>query len=300
MRNVKGTHYLQIDHRVQNILKIKGVEILPAKLSWEKYNWARKYFQRKPKGGYFIWVKRQIAFPLLTCISITSKKIHQDLQNLLIIERNLNINLNGTCNSQKRNLNCRHKTWGKIILKEGSMLKYEHIHSWGNKDIVEPNYEFFLEKNSQLNYNYKNLFTPKKLKIQTMFHLLEKAAANIKIAVDCKRTQAEIVDTLNLKEKDASGQIQLRLVGRKNSKVSARSQILAKAPGRGHLDCQGLLVDKSSIISLEPKLICKNKLAQLTHEASIGKIEEQQLNYLRQRGLSEEEAINLIVTGFLK
>jgi len=66
------------------------------------------------------------------------------------------------------------------------------------------------------------------------------------------------------------------------------------------LDCQGLLVDKDSKISLTPELICQNKLAQITHEAAIGKISEEELSYLRMRGLSEEEAINLIVSGFFQ
>jgi hypothetical protein len=66
------------------------------------------------------------------------------------------------------------------------------------------------------------------------------------------------------------------------------------------LDCQGLLVDKEAKISLIPQLVCKNKEAQITHEASIGKINEEQLTYLRMRGLAETQAIDLIINGFLK
>jgi len=90
------------------------------------------------------------------------------------------------------------------------------------------------------------------------------------------------------------------LAGRKNSKITAHSSIIATAPSKGHLDCQGLLVDKNSEISLIPELICHNKNAQITHEASIGRISEEQLSYLRMRGLKEEEAIDLIVAGFLE
>jgi Fe-S cluster assembly scaffold protein SufB len=46
-------------------------------------------------------------------------------------------------------------------------------------------------------------------------------------------------------------------------------------------------------------LVCESKEAQITHEASIGKISEEQLNYLRSRGLNEKEAIDLIISGFL-
>jgi hypothetical protein len=51
---------------------------------------------------------------------------------------------------------------------------------------------------------------------------------------------------------------------------------------------------------LVPELVNENKDALLTHEASIGRISEEELNYLRARGLSENEAIDLIVAGFLE
>ncbi len=300
MRNAKNANYWQVDHKIKNIFEAKEVIILPSPTAWEKYPFIKKYFLKKPKEGYFIWIKRQIDFPLFTCISIATKNTEQKLQNLLILEKNLNIKLQGTCNAQKKNLCGIHKAQGKIVLKEGSSLGYSHIHFWGSKDIVEPDYEFLLEKNTKLDYTFKTFFTPKKLKINTIFGLSEGASCNVKIVADCSQTETEIRDILRLAKKGAAGQIKLRLVGRKNSKISAYSQILAPAACKGHLDCQGLLADQNSMISLIPELICQNKKAQITHEASIGKISEEQLNYLRQRGLNEEEAINLIITGFLE
>lgn len=299
MKNVKGANYWQIDHEVKQIYKKSGVVVLPSSEAWEKFKWVKKYFSDKPKEGYFIWVKKQIDFPLFVCVSIGTKKIQQSLQNLLIVEKNLKISLQGTCNSLKKNLCGIHKAQGKIILKEGSALKYNHFHSWDKKDIVESSYEFILEKNSKLDYTYKNLFTPKKLKINTLLNLFEGASCDIKIAVNGTQTKAEIKDTLILREKGASGIVKLRLVGREKSNISAHSQILAAAQSKGHLDCRGLLIDKVSEISLTPQLICQNKNAQITHEASIGKISEDELNYLRMRGLTQDEAIKLILTGFL-
>lgn len=300
MKNVKSAHFWQIDHKTKNILDVKGIIILPSPEAWEKFKWSRKWFNKKPKEGYFIWVKKQVDFPLFTCVSIASKKIHQELQNLLILEKNLNIEIQGVCNTLSKNLCGIHKAQGKIILKEGSTLKYKHIHSWSREDIVEPDYKFLLEKNSKLDYNYENLFTSKKLKIVSSFDVFAGASCNVKIVVNCTQTETEIKDTLRLVEKGASGIVKLRLVGEKGSNISAYSQILAEAESKGHLDCQGLMVDKDSVISLDPKLICKNKLAQLTHEASIGRISGEQLSYLRMRGFSEKQAIDLIINGFLK
>lgn len=298
MKNVKNVFW-QTDNKIPKICFEKGAEILPINLAWEKYKWTRKYFNKKPKQGYFIWIKKQSQKPLLTCISIAKKNIKQELQNLLVLEKGLRAEIHGTCNTLKGNLAGIHRANGKIVLKENSVLQYSHLHFWGEKDIVESDYEFFLEKNSRLEYKYKIFSAPKKLEIDTKINVLRNAAAEIILIVDCEKTEIKIKETLILKEKGASGIVKLRLVGRKNSKISARSLVLAKDETKGHLDCQGLLLDNASIISLGPKLICENKKAQLTHEASIGKISEEALIYLRMRGLSEEQAINLIVSGFL-
>jgi len=61
----------------------------------------------------------------------------------------------------------------------------------------------------------------------------------------------------------------------------------------------GLLLAEDSSINAIPELVNRNKDTSLTHEASIGKISEEILNYLRSRGLTEDQAIDLIVSGFL-
>ena len=306
MKNAKNIYkpaYAQIDNKTPKICQISGVEILPSRIAWGKYNWTKKYFQKKPKQGYFIWVQKNINSYLSTCISIAAKNTKQNLQNLLVIEKNLKVNTQGTCNSQRKNLSGEHKVKGKIILKENSILKYEHFHSWGENDIVEPDYQFILEKNSKLDYFYKSLQTPKKLKINTQINVLEKASANLNIIINSVQSDININDILILKEKNSSGIIKLRLVAKENSKITACSQVRAKAESKGHLDCHGLLIGSeknNSIIKLVPELVCQNKKAQITHEASIGKISEEELNYLRMRGLTEKQAIDLIVNGFLE
>ena len=303
MKNVKNVNYLQINNQIPEICELKGIEILPSKFAWGKYNWVKKYFKSKPKQGYFIWVKEQVDSPIFSCISIADKNIKQELQNILVVEKNLKVELQGTCNALKKDLAGIHQAKGKIILKQGSVLKYNHIHSWGDRDIIEPDYEFFLEKNAILDYNYKILSSPKLLKTKTLITVLENSSASINIVGNFSKVKVEIRDILILKRKGASGIVKLRLVGSKNSEITAYSQVVAQAESKGHLDCQGLLIDhigKTSTIRLIPELICEHSKAQITHEASIGKISEEALNYLRTRGLTEKQAIDLIVNGFLE
>jgi Fe-S cluster assembly scaffold protein SufB len=304
MKSVKNVskkfNFWQIDHKVFQILKRKGIEILSSPEAWEKFGFVRKIFEKKPKEGYFVWVKKEVDFPLTTCITIASPKVSQDLRNLLIIERGIKAKANVLCNAAKDNLYGIHNAKGKILLKSQVSLEYNHIHKWGQKDFVSPDYEFILEKGAKLIYNYQNLFPPENLNLRTILHLKENSSANINFIVNGINSKIKIEDGLFLEGKNSQGIVRIRAVGKKNSRILAKSMILANSPSKGHLDCQGLLVDKKSKISLIPALVCQNKEAQITHEASIGKISEEELAYLRMRGLSEKEAIDLICSGFLK
>lgn len=300
MRNVKSVHFWQVDNQVKNISQVPGNIILPSPQAWRKLKWAKQYFDKEPKEGYFIWIKKQIDFPIATCINIASPKISQKLTNLLVIEKGIKAKLNILCSAIKNNLCGIHKAKGKLVLKSGSLLEYNHFHQWGQKDFVSPDYEFILEKDSRLVYTYKNLFPPKNLFLKTVVQSDKNSSSNLSLIINGLNSKIGILDNVNLFGSSSQAIVKLRLVGRENSQTEAVSVISAKSSSRGHLDCCGLVLSPTAKISLTPRLICGNKNAQLTHEASIGKISEEELTYLRMRGLTEKEAIDLIITGFLK
>lgn len=300
MKNASNAHFGQIDNRIQNIFFVKGIEILPSQEAWQKYPWTRKYFFHKPQGGYFIWVKESIPTPLYTCISLSKKYSIQHLSNLLIVNKNIKVKANAICNALKPYLCGKHFAEGKIVLLSGAQLEYLHLHQWGKNDFVETNYQFILEENTRLFYRYQNNSAPKNLAIKTKFYLQKKAVVQSDVIIQGENSNVNIEENLYLQKEKSQGVINLKVVGRKFSKINGYNFIQADAPSKGHLDCQGLVVDKNTQISLIPKLVIKNKEALLTHEASLGRIKEEQLIYLRSRGLSKKEALDLIIKGFLE
>ena len=69
---------------------------------------------------------------------------------------------------------------------------------------------------------------------------------------------------------------------------------------RNFTQCDSLLLGDQSAAHTFPYIECKNQSSQVEHEASTSKISEDQLFYLRSRGISQEDAVNLIVNGFCK
>jgi len=299
LKNVKNAHYFQIDNKIKEILEIKGVEILPIAEAWKKYDWLKNFISEKPHEGYFIWVKKQINFPITTCIGIKSKNVKQNLFNVLIIEKNVKAKANVFCGSYKEKLKGVHNAKGIVILKRNSSLEYFHVHLWHKFDTVIPSYKFILEDNAKVDYVYKNLNVTN-LNFETEFLLKNFSSLNLKVLLKGENAKGNLKEKIYLEGKNSNSQSLIRIVANKNSLFNSYAEIEAKNISRGHLDCQGIILDKKSKIKLTPSLNVLHKDAVLTHEAAIGKISEDIINYLRARGLTKKEAIELIVRGFLK
>lgn len=300
MSNANNAHFWQVDHQIKHIEESSHTLVIPSPQAWQDYQWTRQYFQTEPQEGYFIWVKEQPTCALISCVSVSKNKVDQQMSNLLVVEPGLNIELSGTCNSLEENLDSSHNARGKIVLKKGCQVNYAHIHTWGEMAETNTDYYFVLEEGAKLEYVYSSKYPPKRLSLQTKFDVAKNARAMLTILADLADTNVKLHDTMFLTGANAAGISKLRLIGRKNSRIRAYSKIIAQAAGVGHLECDGLMLDPSANISLIPELGCQHPNAKITHEASIGKIADEQLNYLRTRGLTSDQALDLIVAGFLR
>lgn len=102
-----------------------------------------------------------------------------------------------------------------------------------------------------------------------------------------------------LKGKNSSVDVVSRSVAKGKSKQVFISNIKGKSECFGHVECDGILLDKA-VIESTPKIVAENVNASLVHEAAIGKIAGDQMIKLQTLGLTEEEAQNQIIKGFLK
>jgi Fe-S cluster assembly scaffold protein SufB len=91
-----------------------------------------------------------------------------------------------------------------------------------------------------------------------------------------------------------------RAVTREGSKIIVRGSIEGNGQEcRGHLECKGLILDDESFMQSIPELTARSKSIEITHEAAVGKISDKEIVYLMTRRLSNEQAVSLIVRGFM-
>ncbi|MGC8974696.1 MAG: SufB/SufD family protein, partial [Thermoprotei archaeon] len=132
-------------------------------------------------------------------------------------------------------------------------------------------------------------------------YLSEGARATLNsIVVGGHRGVYDVGSAIVLEGKDSAGEILSRNLGRDSSLIYARSRIEGRAgPSRGHIECLGLIEGGAATIAAVPEISSSSPEAILTHEAAIGKISEDLINYLLSKGFSEEEARAAIIKGFL-
>ena len=300
MKSAASAHFWQVDHKVKQVARVSQAVVLPSPEAWDRYAWSRKYFETKPQEGYFVWIREDPECPLFTCIHLLGKHVKQNMSNVLVIEEGLQIHLSGFCGSVNPATRGGHRARGKIVLRKGVHLTYVHTHAWKGSDAVAPAYEFVLEEGVNFDYTYRLKQAPKIMDMHNTFICHKNASLKFRVLADCQDSDMKLTDTIQLNGDGAKAMTTLRFVAGKNSTIEAISRMSANAVSVGHVDCQSLMIDKRSSVSLRPEVESSHKDARLTHEASIGKVSEEQITYLRMRGLGEPEAIQLIVAGFLK
>jgi Fe-S cluster assembly scaffold protein SufB len=103
-----------------------------------------------------------------------------------------------------------------------------------------------------------------------------------------------------LSGKGSSADMISRTIVVDDAEIIARGHLVGESEGvKGHLECRGLILSDNAHLHAVPELEAKKANLDLSHEAAVGKIAEDQLMYLMSRGLTEDEATSLIIKGFL-
>jgi Fe-S cluster assembly scaffold protein SufB len=142
-----------------------------------------------------------------------------------------------------------------------------------------------------------------KLLIQTypVVHLKKNARAYlVTISASSGKGVYDLGSKAILHDSGSSTEIISRTIARDESKVYARSEIETyDADTKGHIECLGLLLSEKALISSIPIITSGKPGAILTHEAAIGMIARQELEYLMSKGFTEDEARAVLIRGFM-
>ena len=197
----------------------------------------------------------------------------------------------------------RHNGIHRFFIGERAVVHNEEKHvgtgTGSGTRSINPVSEIHLEKNSYLEINATQISGIDKASRNTV----AEAAEGAKLVVHERLfTEGEQVTHTNFKVAlngdGSSADIVSRSVARDHSCQTMDSVIIGNAACTGHSECDSI-IGEQAVVDASPRLFARNPDASLIHEAAIGKIAGEQIMKLRTLGLSEEEAENEIIQGFL-
>jgi uncharacterized protein len=308
--------FMQEDDNVVSFTAAKdGVEILAVEEAIRKYpdlkeNYYgkafKKYgrdFEKDTTGGYFIRVKKGVKtfFPVQTCLFLKKKGFQQKVHNIVIVEEDAKLYLITGCTSAKAAHEAYHLGISEFFIHNNGYLNFTMIHSWKEDVEVQPKSVAVLEENASFISNYISLQPVKKINMYPTA-LLEGKNAKARfnsIISSHPGSYQDIGSRIVLKDKGCSGEIISRAVSFGGT-VIARGHLLATSPDvKAHLECRGLTVTKKGKIHAIPELETDYRDVDLSHEAAIGKVKKDEIEYIASRGIPEDEAQAIIIRGFM-
>jgi Fe-S cluster assembly protein SufB len=310
--------YVQMDQTpVHTKSLFEGVEVLDVATALKKYDsltdywWklvapdADKYVAevaKSPPAGYFIRAKKgtRTVFPVKSCLYLGSTNLSQRVHNIIIAEEGSELHVITGCTTPAHVQRGLHAGVSEFFIKKGAHVSFTMIHSWGKEVDVRPRTGIVIEENGSLSNNYICLRPVKTLQMFPTATLSgQGAVASFNTVVYSSMGNMDIGSNIILNAPNSSAESISRVVS-VGGEVIARGRMTGKVPGiRAHLECVGLLLsDKGRIYSI-PELDGQSRDLDMSHEAAVGRISEEELEYLMARGLTQEEATSVIVRGFL-
>ncbi len=255
------------------------------------------------ENGYFIRVKagKKIKYPLQACIFISHEQQLQRVHNVVIVEDDAELNIISGCASDPEVDKAIHLGISEFFIGKNAKLTFTMIHSWGENVAVRPRTVSIVEEGGQFISNYVCMEKVKDVQMNPVTRLVGKGAvARLNsILVAPKGSHLDIGGKAILEVPGTRAEIVARTIST-GGEVVNRGTMIGQAEGvRAHLECHGLMLSNDGYISAIPQLDAFTGNAELSHEAAVGRIAPEEIEYLMARGLDEEEATSTIVRGFL-
>ena len=310
--------FLQMDHNpVHCRSTADGLEIMDIKDALKKYEGLQDYFWKmvdKDKdevtrrtaetlhGGYFIKVAKgaKIDFPVQSCLFLKTNKAGQNVHNLVIVEDDADVHIITGCSVAHANAEVAHLGISEFFVGKNANLTFTMVHNWGENTSVVPRSAGIVQAGGAFLNNYV-LMKPVRYLQMYPTTTLAGAGSIARYNSVLVAPTGSYLDTGNrviMNAPDTKAEIISRTIAT-GGKIIARGHIQANAvPAKGHLECKGLILN-DGIIHAIPELEGTVEGVELSHEAAVGKIAQEEIEYLMARGLDEEEATSTIVRGFL-
>jgi Fe-S cluster assembly scaffold protein SufB len=317
MKNRSGS-FFQKDQDVCHVTSdCEGIEFLTLGNALEKYPWVKDYVWnavskdkdkytryvagRKEQRGFVIIAKKgtRSIYPLQACLLMSDSPV-QHVHNIVIAEEGSELHIISGCTSATERKSGAHLGVTEVYVGKGARVTSTMIHNWGKNIAVFPRSAAIVQEDGIFLSNYVCMEPVRKIQMAPVCTLVGKNAIGrfSSVVVAPPGSYLDLGSTVTLGAEGTGAELISRAITTGGTIIS-RGMIHGKVKGtRGHIECKGLIL-KDGIIHAIPEIRGDLVDTELSHEAAVGKIARNEIEYLMARGLDEETATATIIRGFL-
>jgi len=257
-------------------------------------------------GGSFILVPKgvRVEIPLQAYFRINAENMGQFERTLIITEPGSFVHYIEGCTAPIYASDSLHSAVVELIAMEGSTIRYTTIQNWSNNVYNLVTKRAHAYKNATVEWIDGNLGSKITMKYPAV-HLMEEGARGevLSIAFAGKGQHQDAGAKMVHLAPNTSSTVLSKSISKDGGRTSYRG-LVKVYPGahnvKCNVRCDALLLDEESRSDTYPYMEIDNKDTHIGHEATVSKVGDEQLFYLMSRGLSENDAIAMIVNGFFE
>jgi Fe-S cluster assembly protein SufB len=257
-------------------------------------------------GGSFIYVPKgvKVEMPLQAYFRINAENMGQFERTLIIADEGSDVHYIEGCSAPVYTSDSLHSAVVEIVVKESARVTYTTIQNWSSNVFNLVTKRAVVEAEGHMEWIDGNIGSRLTMKYPAVVMVGPKASGEVLSVAYAGEGQHQ--DT-GAKMTHAAPETTSKIVSKSISKDGGRSsyrglvRVEDGATGcRSHVQCDALILDEDSISDTYPYMEVGSRDAVVGHEATVSKVAAEQLFYLMSRGLTEEQAMSMVVNGFIE
>jgi len=257
-------------------------------------------------GGSFVYVPEgvKVDVPLQAYFRINAENMGQFERTLIIVEKGGYVHYVEGCTAPTYSTNSLHSAVVEIIVKEGARCRYTTIQNWSRNVYNLVTKRATAYKNATMEWVDGNLGSKVTMKYPAVW-LMEPGARGevLSVAMAADGQHLDAGGKMVHVAPNTSSQIISKSISKGTGRSSYRGLVKVHKGAhdvRANVVCDALLLDEQSRTDTYPYMEIEEERVSVGHEATVSKVAEEQLFYLQSRGISEAEAMSMIVSGFIE
>lgn len=257
-------------------------------------------------GGSFIYVPKGVKLekPLQSYFRINTEQMGQFERTLIIVDEEASVHYVEGCTAPQYSKDSLHAAVVEIYVKKNAYCRYSTVQNWSNNIINLVTKRTLVEAGGHMEWIDGNIGSNINMKYPACILAGEGAkGTTISIAFagpgQIQDTGAKMIHLAP----NTTSQIISKSICRGGGKVNYRGTVRHSknaTNAKSHVECDTIILDNISTSDTIPTNIVENNTSYIEHEATVSKVSEEQLFYLMSRGLTEEQATEMIVMGFIE